>query len=359
MPGITGSTDATVPGGFDGTAIPDGGMNMSAMGSADTLLQYIDDDPDSYSTIFENAKTDVTQADQQRLIQALKTLSTGDASAVDVDQVIRYFVVHNFVVNGDSYTGSMIHNYYLYEEDGVLSMIPWDYNLAFGTFQGGSAAEAVNDDIDAPLSVTGSGDRPMIDWILSDPEYTQLYHSCFAEFLQTVDIDAILDEAYTLIAPYVEKDPTKFCTYEEFETGVATLKAFCALRSQSVSAQLAGEEANVDASAITLSAMGTMNTGSAGQPGDVTVPGETVPDANNGELQTPQTDSDGTSAMPGGMQIPSGMQMPGNMDSLTGNMTPEAQPNSVAGAGGSQWLLLGVTLLILLAGLLFAFLYKR
>ena len=48
---------------------------------------------------------------------------------MDVDEVIRYFVVHNFVCNFDSYTGSMIHNYYLYEEDGQLSMIPWDYNL--------------------------------------------------------------------------------------------------------------------------------------------------------------------------------------------------------------------------------------
>lgn len=35
--------------------------------------------------------------------------------------------VHNFLVNDDSYTGNMIHNYYLYEEDGRLSMIPWDY----------------------------------------------------------------------------------------------------------------------------------------------------------------------------------------------------------------------------------------
>lgn len=32
----------------------------------------------------------------------------------------------------------MIHNYYLYEEDGQLSMIPWDYNLAFGGFSAGS-----------------------------------------------------------------------------------------------------------------------------------------------------------------------------------------------------------------------------
>ena len=98
-----------------------GGMGM---GSEETKLQYIDDNPDSYSTILSSAKTDVTDADQARLIAALKDLSEGKDSAVDVEAVIRYFVVHNFVVNGDSYTGSMIHNYYLYEEDGQLSMIP-------------------------------------------------------------------------------------------------------------------------------------------------------------------------------------------------------------------------------------------
>lgn len=51
--------------------------------------------------------------------------NTNIEESTDVHDVIRYFVVHNF----DSYTGSMIHNYYLYEEDGALSMIPWDYTL--------------------------------------------------------------------------------------------------------------------------------------------------------------------------------------------------------------------------------------
>ena len=251
------------PGAFDPTE--QGGMgpgNMGGMGRGDsgTKLQYIDDDPDSYSTIFSSAKTNVTAADQNRLIGALKALSQTDVSAVDADALIRYFVVHNYVVNGDSYTGSMVHNYYLYEDSGRLSMIPWDYNLAFGTFQGNNADTAVNDDIDAPLSVTGT-DRPMIDWIFRSEEYTALYHQYFREFLDTVDASAIIQNAKALIAPYVEKDPTKFCTYEEFETGVQTLEAFCRLRSQSVAAQLAGEAGTVDASSIVLSNMGTMNHG--------------------------------------------------------------------------------------------------
>ncbi len=125
------------------------------MGSDDVSLVYTDDDYESYSNIFDNAKTDITDADRDRLIDALKTLNQGSdpAEAVDAEQVIRYFVVHNFVLNFDSYTGTMIHNYYLYEEDGVLSMIPWDYNLAFGGFQGAQDATAlVNYPIDTPVS---------------------------------------------------------------------------------------------------------------------------------------------------------------------------------------------------------------
>ena len=251
----------------------DGGFNFGGfgMGSADVKLQYVDDDPSSYSNIWNNAKTDITAADQTRLIESLKKLSNKEqlASVVDIEAVIRYFVVHNYVCNGDSYTGSMIHNYYLYEENGQLSMLPWDYNLAFGTFQGGNGQSTANAPIDAPVSGGAGEDRPMWNWILSDENYTERYHQYFAEFLNTVDVQAIIDNAYNLISPYVEKDPTAFYTYEEFETGVETMRQFCALRSESISMQLAnGETASnmnyVDASGLTLSNMGSMGGGFGG-----------------------------------------------------------------------------------------------
>ncbi len=252
-----------------------GGMGGFGMGSSDVKLQYIDDDPDSYSNIWNNAKTDITTADQTRLIESLKKLSNKEQieSVVDIDSVIRYFVVHNYVCNGDSYTGSMIHNYYLYEENGRMSMIPWDYNLAFGTFQGGSAQSTVNTPIDAPVSGGSGEDRPMWSWILSDESYTQMYHEYFAEFLNTVDIQSIIDNAYNLIKAYAEKDPTAFYTYEEFEKGVETMRSFCELRSESISMQLAnGETASnmsyVDASDLNVSDMGSMGGGfGGGMPG--------------------------------------------------------------------------------------------
>ena len=267
MPGITQEESDSESGNKSsfGGGFNFGGMGGFGMGSSDVKLQYIDDEPSSYSNIWSNAKTDITEKDQTRLIESLKKLSSGEEleSVVDIEAVIRYFVVHNYVCNGDSYTGSMIHNYYLYEENGQLAMLPWDYNLAFGTFQGGNGQSTVNTPIDSPVSEGSGEDRPMWSWILSDDSYTELYHKYFAEFLNTVDVQAIIDNAYNLIKPYVYKDPTAFYTYEEFEVGVETLKQFCDLRSESISMQLAnGETVNnmnyADGSALTLSDMGSM-----------------------------------------------------------------------------------------------------
>lgn len=285
---------------------PGGGMSM---GSDDVKLQYIDDDTDSYANIFDNAKTDITKADKKRLIASLKSLSEGTdiEDVVDTDEVIRYFVVHNFLCNGDSYTGSMIHNYYLYEEDGQLSMIPWDYNLAFGTFQSSDATAEVNTPIDTPVSGDSMDDRPMLSWIFADDTYTQLYHQYFSEFLDSVDFDTLIETTKELIAPYVEKDPTKFYTYEEFEQGVEALKTFCELRTESIEGQLDGtipstadgqsqDDSNlIDASALTLSDMGTMNNGAPGDGGGPDRGGRNHNGAENGGSDTDQGEEQQTS----------------------------------------------------------------
>ena len=326
------------------------GFFSGGMGSEDVKLRYIDDDPASYSNIFENAKTDITEADQARLIASLKALSAGEnlEEVLDIDQVLRYFVVHNFVCNGDSYTGSMVHNYYLYEKDGQLSMIPWDYNLAFGTFQSADATAEVNTPIDTPVS--GGDSRPMSDWMFDSPEYTELYHRYFREFLETVDAASIIDAAAKLIAPYVEKDPSKFYSYEAFETGVETLKAFCRLRSESVMGQLdgsipsteagqsAGASALVDASGLVLTDMGTMNRGGAGmedQRSGMRRPGD------GGFRQA----GEGSEALPlRGADPP-------------GGAPPEAFPS--ASPDDKNLLLLGASGAALLAGLAFAWRFRR
>ena len=55
----------------------------------------------------------------------MKVLGEGENlhTAVDVEEVLRYFTVQVFVVNLDSYLGPTGHNYYLYEEDGKYNII--------------------------------------------------------------------------------------------------------------------------------------------------------------------------------------------------------------------------------------------
>lgn len=412
MPDMNGGTfpdfgDGTMPEMPDGTTIPDvpdGGMQMPGMGgnmgggmnSTDVKLQYIDDNASSYSNIFNNAKTDITEADQNRLIASLKQLSEYNnvEDVVNIDQVLRYFVVHNYVVNDDSYTGSMIHNYYLYEQAGQLSMIPWDYNLAFGTFQGSKASSSVNDSISEVLS-----DRPMQAWIFSDEEYSAQYYALYAELLESIDAQAIIDNAYSLIASYVEKDPTAFCTYEEFEKGVEAIKIFCTLRNESVLLQLSGSNEQVDTGTLNLSDMGTMNSGMGGgnMPGGnggnmPTMPESTMPEMPKG--QTPSTNSEtngiaGTSFMflnieseessggsdnsqgqtppdmNGGMQQggfgQNGMQFPSNMQGGNGGTS---QGGSIGSANtgisvSNDMIMLIVSAVVLAGGLTFAVLFKR
>ncbi len=258
-------------GGFPGFG---GGLG----GSEDVLLQYSSDDPADYPNIFDNAVFDtVTDGDQARLLAALRRLDAGEVeSCVNMKEVLAYFAVHNFVLNGDSYTGSMVHNYYLHEQEGLLSMVAWDYNLAFGGMDGGTATEAVNSPIDSPVSSGDISERPMAAWLFANEAYTAQYHEALENFLaQWFDngaCAALIDQTAALIGPYVERDPTAFCTYEEFTLGVETLKEFCQLRAQSVRAQLEGEIPStrqtqeeggdwVDASHLTLADMGSQGGG--------------------------------------------------------------------------------------------------
>lgn len=266
-----------------------GGMGGGMNGSDDVSLIYSDDEYSSYQNIFDNAKTDISDSDKDRLIASLKKLNNNEdiSSAVDVEEVIRYFAVHNFVCNFDSYTGSMIHNYYLYEKDGQMSMIPWDYNLAFGGFMGAqNASSLVNYPIDTPVSGGTVDSRPMLAWIFASDEYTEEYHELFSEFIEKYFesdyIPNLIESTKEMIAEYVEKDPTKFCTYEEFESGVTALKEFCTLRAESISGQLDGtipstsdgqtadSSSLIKADNLNISDMGTMNNNGSGSPNEKT-----------------------------------------------------------------------------------------
>lgn len=246
----------------------------------DVALQYTTEDPADYDNIFRNAKFESNAEDQARLIGALKTLSEGTdlESAVNVDEVLRYFAVQVFVVNLDSYLGRTGHNYFLYEEDGIISMLPWDYNLAFATYSLGmpdpvnDAELYVNYPIDTPASGEIMTNRPLYHNLMKNDEYFAKYHAYFDQFIREYFESGYFvkktAETAKMISPYVKKDPTAFCSYEDHLTAVRTITDFCMLRAESVRGQLSGTipstirgqqedtESRVDASEVWLPDMG-------------------------------------------------------------------------------------------------------
>lgn len=246
----------------------------------DVALKYIDDREESYDNIFRKAKFDISTADKQRLIRSLKNLSEGKnlEQAVHVDEVLRYFTVQVFVVNLDSYLGPTGHNYYLYEEDGRLSMLPWDYNLAYCTYSLGKP-DPVNDSrlyVNYPIDTPASGEimleRPMFHQLMLQKQYFQRYHKYFSDFLEFYFENGYFEKKTSMItdmiASYVKKDPTAYCSYEDYLTGVQTFQEFCKLRAESVRKQLNGtipstikgqqqdDSGFVDASAVWIPDMG-------------------------------------------------------------------------------------------------------
>ncbi|MBQ6834347.1 MAG: CotH kinase family protein [Lachnospiraceae bacterium] len=248
--------------------------------NADVALRYVDEDAGSYDNIFRTAKFDIGKTDRQRMIDALRILSTGKSldTAVNIDAVLRYFTVQVFVVNLDSYLGKTGHNYFLYEENGKLSMLPWDYNLAFATYSLGMP-EPINDAemyVNYPINTPASGEimrnRPLYHQVMLQPEYFQQYHTYFDQLIEEYFESGLFEERLgkisELIRPYVEKDPTAFSSYEDHLVAVETIREFCLLRAKSVRGQLNGsipatirgqqedKSSFVDASSIWLPDMG-------------------------------------------------------------------------------------------------------
>ena len=218
----------------------------------DVHLRFIDDDPESYPGIFDNAKFSPAEVDKRRLIQSLEDLNNGEnlESAVNVDGALRYFVGQVFLMNWDSYLGHTGHNYFLYEEEGQLSILPWDYNLAFGTYALGMS-QPIRDPnvlINYPILTPAPGEhmknRPLYHNLMQVEEYFQQYQAYFrwflAEYVESGKLSAALWQTAELIAPYVEADPTAFCSYEDHRLAVETLEQVCLLRAESARGQLEG-----------------------------------------------------------------------------------------------------------------------
>lgn len=304
-----------------------GGMGGFSSGTNGADLNYSDDELDSYSTIWDGEVTSTTEADHKRVVTALKNISEGTnlESYMDIDNLLRYMAVHVFSVNDDSLSGTMAHNYYLYESGGKLNLIPWDYNLCLGGMGGGNdASSVINSAIDNAFSGTEFFDTLMEN---------ETYHSQYYEYLQQLvdeyinggGFDAFYERVRSQIDELVESDPTAFYSYEDYQTAADMLYQVVKSRGESIQGQIDGTipsteeeqrsstETLVDTSGLDLSVMGSMNAGGGGHMGG------DMPDGAQGDMPN---------GMPDGM---SGNMPDGAHDNMSDNMSNNMPDNVTAG----------------------------
>jgi len=144
---------------------------------------------------------------------------------LDVDGILRFLAVSVITVHLDNYIG-MGHNYYLYEDNGKFTVVPWDLNMAFGTFGMGPNQGGVgNVDLYIDEPTTGAlADKPLVARLFAHKPYLDRYHQYLEQLLKggfaEGVIEARIDEIAELIRPFVEADELKFYSIEEFERSI-------------------------------------------------------------------------------------------------------------------------------------------
>lgn len=202
-----------------------------------SYLQY--EEGSDYSTLTEDLGTDENKTKLKSFIKTLNDMPEGEKgdieSVLDVDSALQYIAGNMVFGNYDSYNGDKGHNYMLYSDaDGKFTVVPWDFNMSFNGYSGGGGrgtttagstttnTNATNVSVDEPVLGISMENVPMINNLLAVPEYKEKYLSYVNELTDYLEgIQDRITELADVIRPYVEADPTKFYTTEQFESNIA------------------------------------------------------------------------------------------------------------------------------------------
>ncbi|HWR61564.1 MAG TPA: CotH kinase family protein [Clostridia bacterium] len=187
-----------------------------------STLQYVEGS--DYKASELKSEGDESKADLKNFIKVLNEMPEGEKgdieSVLDVDSALKYIAANTVLGNYDSYSGNMAQNYYLYGQEGKFTVLPWDYNMSINGFGGGGDAATIP--IDEPVMGVAMENLPLIDKLLAVEEYKERYHGYVEELLEYLEgFEARVSSLAEIIRPYVEADPSKFVTMEQFEASIA------------------------------------------------------------------------------------------------------------------------------------------
>ena len=193
-------------------------------------LTYMGEDWKCYQNFYELESDDSTAwNDLIELSRTITNVPEAIESILNVDQTLWMLAFNNVLVNLDSYTGRLCHNYYLYRaENGQFFPLIWDLNMAFGGFRFSGIGAVMSDqemqEMSPFIHYKEKTKRQLIANLLNNNFYRKVYVAHLRTILEENFVNgAYRERALSLqqqIDDLVKSDTKKLYSYEGFKANL-------------------------------------------------------------------------------------------------------------------------------------------
>ena len=188
---------------------------------------YLGEDTICYYNFYE-IKSDYGWDELIEFLDILNNNTSLIEDVLDVDRHLWMLAYDNLMVNLDAPI-NFGHNYYLYRDGtGRFNPIMWDLNENFGSFSmllggGGPLNVGQMQQLDPLLNMSHPG-YPIINKIFPDPTFRKIYIAHMKTIIAENFTNGLYEtralEIQSIIDPYVQADPNKFYTHNDFLSNI-------------------------------------------------------------------------------------------------------------------------------------------
>lgn len=205
------------------------GYSLYKAGDNGFGLAYAGDDLSLYEDKIE-LKTNEDTEDWNGILKFMAYLDQASDSAfcrtyqnfMDMRNVAKFLAFNMVLSHFDSYTGSG-RNYYMVEllDQGYMSFVPWDMNLAFGGYSNGW-----NVYTQSSIKIGNLSARPLMRKVLACKPFRNEYLAWIREMVEndasTESVQESIDRLAPMLRDFVDADPHKFYRIGAFDTNLTT-----------------------------------------------------------------------------------------------------------------------------------------
>lgn len=215
------------------------GKDSSGAGSGGTLLESTnhpnsigkEDEDNLYFPIYD-IKTNKKKTNHESLKNLITEINQGNFSSVDMEYFLKFMALSYLIGNPDDFR-SHYNNYYIYFNDSLMVLIPYDYDRCLGVTKDWNPSNAMTGIDPNSLYTTDLGENvnPIIKKVLSDEVLKEKYNNYITEFSN--DIMFSYDSFYIyyrtyynnyhlLVKPTIEKVADQYIEFSLHESSSKT-----------------------------------------------------------------------------------------------------------------------------------------